>query len=104
MRLPLLSSMPDADRKARPRRHILILTKQAASEKEIQTAFARRPVPARCGRPAGVAPSQAECGVAHFRWCWTGVSGWGRVAPQGCPGGDSLGTGDVGRLEGTSLS
>ena len=73
-----------------------ILTKQAASEKEMQTAFARRPVPARCGRPAGVAPSQAECGVAHCRWCWTGVSGWGRVAPQGCPGGDSLGTGDVG--------
>ncbi len=21
-----------------------------------------------------------------FGWCWTCVSGWGRVASQGCPG------------------
>ncbi len=26
-----------------------------------------------------------------FGWCWTGVSGWGRVAPQGCPGGKASG-------------
>jgi len=34
------------------------------------------------------------------RWCWTGVSGWGRVAPQGLPWRDGLGTGHVGTLEG----
>jgi len=22
----------------------------------------------------------------YFRWCWIGGAGWGRVAPQGCPG------------------
>src|SRR5713101_4129440 len=41
------------------------------------------PCPGRRGRPAGAAHSTAE---RDWRWCWTGVSGWGRVAPQGCPG------------------
>jgi len=27
----------------------------------------------------------------HVRWCWTGIAGWGRVAPQGCPGGTASG-------------
>jgi len=35
--------------------------------------------------------SEATRGAAHVSWCWTGVSGWGRVAPQGCPGGTAAG-------------
>src|SRR4030095_15381059 len=33
-----------------------------------------------------------------LRWGWTGVSGWGRVAPQRCPGGTASGraTGEAG--------
>ena len=26
-----------------------------------------------------------------FGWCWTGVVGWGKVAPQGGPGGKASG-------------
>src|SRR5437899_1883968 len=32
-----------------------------------------------------------------FGWCWTGVTGWGRVAPQGVPWGEGLGKGRCGR-------
>ena len=42
-------------------------------------------------QPAGAARSEAVRGAAHFGWCWTGVSGWGRIAPQGCPGGTASG-------------
>src|SRR5215471_18227157 len=31
--------------------------------------------------------SLPERGAAHFGWCWTGDSGWVKVAPQGCPWG-----------------
>lgn len=40
---------------------------------------------------AGAARSSAVRGAAHFDWCWTGVSAWGRGAPQGCPGGTASG-------------
>jgi hypothetical protein len=33
------------------------------------------------------------------RWCWSGVSGWERIAPQGYPRG-WLGKGDLGRRPG----
>ena len=46
---------------------------------------AGRPLPsAPCRRPPSVPRSTAQ---RDWRWCWTGVSGWGRVAPHGCPGG-----------------
>ena len=44
------------------------------------------------GQPApGSKPSVADLDYQvkyqrDFGWCWTGVSGWVRVAPQGCPG------------------
>ena len=31
--------------------------------------------------------------LLDFGWCWTGVSGWGRGAPQGGPGGTAPGRG-----------
>ena len=44
--------------------------------------FPRRP--ARRGSP----PERRAARAAQrdFRWCWTGVSGWGRIVPQGYPG------------------
>jgi hypothetical protein len=55
-----------------------------------------RPVldPVRCqgaGQAKRHGGPHGSCG-AHsaaqrdFRWYWTGVTGWVRVAPQGCPG------------------
>jgi NAD(P)-dependent dehydrogenase (short-subunit alcohol dehydrogenase family) len=44
--------------------------------------FPRRP--ARCGRPAGAT-------AARPRAVWPSVSGWGRGAPQGCPGATASG-------------
>src|SRR5262245_55095138 len=32
-----------------------------------------------------------------FDWCWPGVAGWGRGAPQGWLQGEGLGKGDLGR-------
>ena len=56
--------------------------------------------PGRRGRPAGAAHSTAE---RDCRWCWTGVSGWGRVAPQGCPGVKALGRA-VGKWDSVTLT
>ena len=41
--------------------------------------------------PARAARSQVVRGAAHFGWGRTDVSGWGRIAPQGCPGGTASG-------------
>ena len=46
---------------------------------------------APCGRSAGAPEARRSTARRDFRWCWTGVSGWGRVAPQGCPGGTASG-------------
>ena len=37
-------------------------------------------------QPAGATVARRRAAQRDFGWCWTGVSGWGRVAPQGCPG------------------
>jgi hypothetical protein len=56
-------------------------------------------------RPPGRAPPSAprwRSRLAHgscvppsaprlLGWCWTCAAGWGRVAPQGCPGGKASG-------------
>src|SRR5712691_1086432 len=90
---------------------MLILTKEAASEKEIQTAFWRHPHPppaappchGACGalsalrQPARTARSAAQ---RDFRWCWTGAAGWGRVEPLGWLQGEGRGTGSCGRRGG----
>ena len=47
--------------------------------------------PACRGRPSERLAARRCGGAAHLGWCWTGVSGWGRVAPQGCPGGTASG-------------
>ena len=46
-------------------------------------------------QPAGAARSTAP---RDLGWCWTGVAGWERIAPQGCPGGQASGraTGQAG--------
>ena len=41
--------------------------------------------------PAGAAAARRSAVQRDCGWCWTGVSGWGRVAPQGCPGGTASG-------------
>ena len=41
--------------------------------------------PARRSPPERPIPRRSAA-QRDFGWCWTGVSGWGRVAPQECPG------------------
>src|SRR2546430_17700255 len=41
--------------------------------------------------------------AAHFGWGCIVVSGWSRIAPQGCPWETGSGRGDVGRLEGRAM-
>ena len=50
------------------------------------TALAARPALA-AARPSGPQPGVARCDWSRG---WTGVSGWGRVAPQGYPVGGRL--------------
>jgi len=47
--------------------------------------------------PPERSPARRSAVQRHFRWCWTGVSGWGRGALQGGPWGDG------GRLEGADF-
>jgi len=58
---------------------------------------ARAACPARRGSTRRSAP---EHGLARPSAAWTGRAGWGRVAPQGVPWGESLGKGDCGRRGG----
>src|SRR5262249_8463488 len=63
---------------------------------------ARAAPPARYGRPAGAAPSQAERGAAPLSLVLDRRRRMGEGSASGGPWGDSLGTGDGGRLEGGS--
>jgi hypothetical protein len=52
------------------------------------------PAPPASGHGSSRAPRAAppeRPAQRDFRWCWIGVSGWSRVAPQGCPGGTAAG-------------
>ena len=42
--------------------------------------------PARLRRPPERPAARRRAAQRDFGWCWAGVSGWGRGAPQGCPG------------------
>jgi hypothetical protein len=44
------------------------------------------PRPRRAHGSCGAARAAHSAAQRDFRWCWTGVAGWVRVAPQGCPG------------------
>jgi hypothetical protein len=58
----------------------------------INGIFAPPPRPTSCVHLfTPPARRQPERGAANFGWCWTGVSGWSRVAPQGCAWGEGLG-------------
>ena len=66
------------------------------ADRKFKRPFGATPIPRRPPRSrllprtqgAADAPPEAAHSAAErdCRWCWTGVSGWGRVAPQGCPG------------------
>jgi hypothetical protein len=56
--------------------------------------------PPRWLRHSGHLPAPQRAVAAPRHSPQPGVSGGGRVAPQGCPWGDGLGTGDLGRRRG----
>jgi hypothetical protein len=52
-----------------------------------KSPFAPRPP----GRPPERLAAWSRAVQRDFGWRWTGAVGWGRVAPQGYPGGEGLG-------------
>jgi len=73
---------------------------------KFKRSFGATPIPRRVWRPQGAAAAPPERPTARWSaaerdwpWCWTGVSGWGRVAPQGGPGVKASG-----RAVGTALA
>jgi len=47
--------------------------------------------PARRGRPPAWPAARRSAAPRACGWCWTGGAGWGKVAPQGGPGGTASG-------------
>jgi|SRR6266446_2298478 len=52
---------------------------------------AATPCPRRVRRPLERPAARRSAAQRDFGWGWTGAAGWGRVAPQGCPGATASG-------------